>query len=79
MQNIFVSSGFVAVVYFLFKFLEGKFSKAEDIPPFKVLVKDSLLVYFSSIVALYCIDQLSPALKSVSNMQPMVFTDEFPI
>ena len=47
----------VSVVYFLMKFLEMRFTEPENQKPVKVLVRDSIVVCISSILAVFILNQ----------------------
>ena len=75
MDNIFVFAAFIAVVFFIAKFIEMRHIEQES-KPLKVLIKDSLLVYVSVVVGSFVVDQISPSLQSVlTQSTPIVFND----
>lgn len=47
----------VAIVYFLLKFIEMRFVDADNQKPVKVLVRDSIVVCVSSILAVFILNQ----------------------
>jgi hypothetical protein len=61
-MNIFVAAAIISFVFFLVKFIEMRFIKREDYP-LKILVKDSLIVFFSVIIGHYIVEQIKPVLK----------------
>ena len=75
-MNTFVIAGIISFIYFIIKFIEMRFIDKES-KPLKVLIRDSLLVYFSVIAGNFVIEQLKPIIQeggsNVSN--PVVFTD----
>jgi ACR3 family arsenite efflux pump ArsB len=77
MENIFLLAGFISIIFLIFRFVEMRFIDKEN-KPLKVLIKESLLVYFSVIIGDFIIGQLKPVLQdgelnySISN--PAVFT-----
>lgn len=73
MENLFLISGIVAFVYFLMKFIEMRFLLKES-KPIKILLRDSLLVYLSSVVALFIYDNVSDNGKPSGNVDVQVFT-----
>ncbi len=76
MDNIFINAGFVTVIFTLIKFAEMRFiEKDAQRKPVKLIIRDSLIVYISIIVAHFVIDQITPIVNSdcVSNH---VFTQE---
>jgi uncharacterized membrane protein YkgB len=76
MNNTFVVAGIISVVFLFVKFCEMRFVDKES-KPLKVLIRDSLLSYFSVIVGLFLIDQLKPLMENntVGPTNPSVFTD----
>lgn len=76
MTNTFIIAGIISIVYFLVKFIEMRFVDKES-RPLKLLIRDSLLVYFSVIVGIFFADQLKPIMQEGSSgvMNPSVFTD----
>lgn len=75
MDNIFILAGIISIVFFIAKFVEMRFIEKES-KPFKLLVRDTLLVYVCSLVAFFISEQLSPMIKGELNAKPaQVFTD----
>lgn len=76
MTNTFIVAGIISIVYFLVKFTEMRFVDKES-KPLKLLIRDSLLVYFSVIVGSFLMDQLKPIMEDSSSTpcMPSVFTD----
>lgn len=62
MKNIFVIAGVIAVVYLIAKFIEMRFVEKEN-KPLKLLIRDTLLVYFSVIVGHFILEQLKPVIQ----------------
>jgi hypothetical protein len=79
MNNIFITAIVISIIYGCIKFIETKFVNKEQIPV-KLLVRDSLLVYFSVVISYFIIEQVIPLTNSggiiipTSNQTP-VFTD----
>jgi len=79
-NNIFLLATIISVTYLLLRFIEMRFVAKEAIP-LKVLIKDSLFVYFSILVGHFVIDQVKPVMFSVGGTNelltsvPQVFTD----
>ncbi len=77
MQNKFVVSGVIAVVYLLFKFIEMRFLDREN-KALKELVRETILVFFSSVSGFFILEQLGPIASSVaevtSSSSPPIFT-----
>jgi hypothetical protein len=76
MTNTFIVAGIISIVYFLVKFTEMRFVDKES-KPLKLLIRDSLLVYFSVIVGSFLMDQLKPIMDDSNSTpcMPSVFTD----
>jgi hypothetical protein len=76
MENIFFISAIMSLVLFIFKFIEMRFIDKES-KPLKLLIRDSLLVYFSVIIGYFIIEQLKTVIPNTtegSKLTP-VFTD----
>jgi len=76
MTSIFVTAAIISVTFFLTKFIEMRFIEKES-KPLKLLIRDTLLVYFSVIAANFIMEQFNPIINggaSVSKLTP-VFTD----
>jgi hypothetical protein len=56
MENIFVLSTLIAIVYFLAKFIEMRFV-LKEIKPLKVLIRETLLTYISTVIGLFIANQ----------------------
>jgi len=74
MENLFLIAGIIAAVYFLVKFIEMRFILKES-RTLKSQLRDSLLVYVSSVIALFIYDNISDS-SSKALVQPdvQVFT-----
>ena len=57
MNNIFTNAGIIAVVYSLIKFVEMRMILKEA-RPVKELLRDSIIVYISTIAGMFIIDQM---------------------
>lgn len=71
MDNIFVIAGVVSVVFLIAKFIEMRFVDKEN-KPLKLLIRDTILVYFSVFFGNFVLEQLKPIQKGAT---PLVFTD----
>ena len=78
MENIFFTACVISLVFLVFKFIEMRFIEKES-KPLKHLVRDTLVVYSSSILGFLLLDQLRPVLNEVveggSSGPPAVFVD----
>jgi hypothetical protein len=72
MDNIFVIAAIISIIFFLAKFLEMRVVDKES-KPLKLLVRDSLLVYFSVIAGYFILEQIKPAIQNGETQ--VVFTD----
>ena len=73
MENMFVVAGIISVIFFIAKFLEMRFLDKES-KSLKLLVRDTLLVYFSVICGYFILEQIKPVTNIVGGTTP-VFTD----
>ena len=78
MENIFIISFIISIIFTIIKILEMKFLESEHKKPLKFLIRDSLLVYFSVIVSDFIITQVSPSIKQITSytQQPLAFLSE---
>ena len=76
MDNIFVVAGLMSIMFLIFKFVEMKFVEKEG-RPFKLLVRDAILVYLSVIIGNFVIDQINPEMSGGSGgrQSTPAFTD----
>jgi hypothetical protein len=76
MDNTFIVAGIISIVFFLVKFCEMRFVDKES-KPLKILIRDSLVTYFSVVVGIFLLDQLKPIMEngSITSTTPTVFTD----
>ena len=76
MTDIFIYALAISTVFFLFKFLEMKMLPDEDKKPLKVVMKETFVVYFASIVGIYMYAQFdSQEIKSGGAKTTMAFVD----
>jgi hypothetical protein len=76
MENIFIFAAIISIIFFITKFIEMRFVEKES-KPLKLLIRDSLLVYFSVVAGHFIIGQINPLLRGGSNSSLVtpVFTD----
>jgi len=74
MNNIFVTSAIISIIFLITKFLEMRFVEKES-KPLKLLIRDTLLVYFSVISGHFLLKQINPIINSVGGSIPQAFTD----
>lgn len=56
MENIFILSTLISIVFFLAKFIEMRFV-LKEIKPLKVLIRETLLAYVSTVIGLFIANQ----------------------
>ena len=59
MDNIFLVSGIISVIFFIAKFLEMRYVDNEP-KPLKLLIRDSILVYVSVVIGSFILEQVNP-------------------
>jgi hypothetical protein len=75
MINIFVVAAVISITFLITKFIEMRFIEKES-KPLKLLIRDTLLVYFSVIIANFVMDQINSVIKGGSSTKVTpVFTD----
>jgi hypothetical protein len=74
MASIFIVAGVISVIFLLAKFLEMRFVDKES-KPLKLLIRDTLLVYFSVLIANFIMDQIKTTVISGGSHKTLVFTD----
>lgn len=72
MDNIFIVASVISVIFLISKFIEMRFVDKES-KPLKLLIRDTVIVYFSVISGNFILEQLSPVMQKVGVTQ--VFTD----
>jgi hypothetical protein len=76
MTDIFVYALAISTVFFLFKFLEMKMLPDEDKKPLKVVMKETFVVYFASIVGIYMYAQFDiQQIKTGGSKTTLAFVD----
>jgi len=73
MDNIFIIAAIISVIFFIAKFIEMRFMEKES-KPLKLVIRDSLLVYFSVLFGYFILEQIKPVIQNGGEMQ-VVFTD----
>ena len=76
MDNIFIIATVISVIFFIIKVIEMRFDDNES-KPLKLLIRDTLIVYFSVIFGYFIMEQLKPVLEIAGEAvsTPQVFTD----
>jgi hypothetical protein len=68
MNNIFIISFVISIIFTIIKIIEMKFIESEYKKPLKYLIRDSLLVYFSVIAGDFILEQVSPSIQKITNI-----------
>lgn len=76
MDNLFIISGTIAIVYMIVRIAEMKFVLKET-KPLKELVRDSVLVCVSSILGLFILDQFSTTINKSVPTSAFIGTPDF--
>lgn len=76
MTSIFVIAGIISVTFLVAKFFEMRYIEKES-KPLKLLIRDSLLVYFSVIISNFIMEQLNTVIENGGGGKKVtpVFTD----
>lgn len=74
MENIFIVASIISLIFFISKFIEMRFIEKES-KPLKIIIRDSILVYFSVVLSNFIIKQITTSsVVGGQNITP-VFTD----
>ena len=71
MSALLMSGLVVAIMYVIFRFIEMRFVLKEN-KPLKVLFRDTIIVYLSTVSGLFVLDQFA---TNIGKSAPKVFTD----
>lgn len=75
MTSIFVIAAIISITFLVVKFLEMRYIEKES-KPLKFLIRDTLLVYFSVIIANFVMEQINPIMTASGGKKiTPVFTD----
>ena len=67
MNNIFIIAAVVSIIFLIMKFIEMRYIEKES-KPLKLLIRDTLLVYFSVVSGYFILEQLKPVMQSGDNL-----------
>jgi hypothetical protein len=73
-MNVYLLAAVIASIYLFTKIIELNFVEEENKKPIKILVCDSLIVYFSVVAGYFIYNQVIPPLEDV-DIPPEIFTD----
>lgn len=74
MDNIFIISAVISIIFLIAKFIEMRFIEKEN-KPLKLLIRDTLLVYVSVICGYFVVNQVKPVVQNAGGNVTPVFTD----
>ena len=74
MDNIFAIATIISIIFFIAKFIENKYLDKDNVKPIKLIVRDTLLVYFSVLCGYFILQQFNPITQTGGRHTP-VFTD----
>lgn len=78
MTSVFITAAVISITFFIAKFIEMRFIEKEA-KPLKYLIRDSLIVYFSVLIASFILDQTKSLIQSGGAelpSAPVAFTGE---
>jgi hypothetical protein len=67
MDNIFIIAAVISIIFLVVKFIEMRYIEKES-KPLKLLIRDSLLVYFSVVSGYFILEQIKPVIKTSDNI-----------
>jgi hypothetical protein len=73
-MNVYLVAAVIASIYLFTKIMELNFIEDDNKKPIKILVCDSLIVYFSVVAGYFVYNQVMPPLED-SEILPEIFTD----
>ena len=65
MDNVFIIATIISVIFLICKFIEMRFVDSES-KPLKLLIRDTLLVYFSVIFGYFIMEQLNKLFETTT-------------
>ena len=68
MSNIFIIAAVISVIFLIAKFIEMRYVEKES-KPLKLLIRDSLLVYFSVVSGYFILEQLKPVMGDEASLR----------
>ena len=78
MENFYIVSVTISIMYVVLKFIEMRFVSKENVA-IKEIIRDTVMVFISTIAGMFIIDQIKPlgtVIKTTTgNQPPSVFAD----
>ena len=76
MTDVFIYSLAISAIFFMFKFLEMKFVPDDEKKHLKIVIRESLSVYFASVLGIYLYSQFDlPSVSQSGGKNTMAFVD----
>tara|TARA_B100002052_G_scaffold34186_1_gene26336 strand:- start:10070 stop:10297 length:228 start_codon:yes stop_codon:yes gene_type:complete len=72
MENVFMNSIIISIIYILLKYLEMKLI-IKEMKPMKLIIRDTLLVFISCVSGFFIFSQMN---NGISKIQPSAFVGE---
>ena len=76
MSNIYILAAVISFTFFMVKFIEMRFIEKEN-KPLKLLIRDTLFVYFSVVAGNFVVDQLKIVTKQSDTTKAFVDNPDF--
>ena len=73
MENIFLNSSIISILFVLFKYLETKII-VKDNKPIKLIIRDGLIVFISCIAGFYILSHINTTITEKN--KPSAFTGD---
>lgn len=75
---MYIIAGIISVIFFIVKFLEMRYIDDEP-KPLKLIIRDTLIIYVSSVCGFFIYDQLNPIINDIETPSvPLAFVDNPP-
>jgi len=74
MDSLFVHAGIISLLYLTIKYLEMRLIN-KDMKPIKEVVRDTLIVFVSTVLGMYMISEFMPSAASLQKEATKAFTD----
>lgn len=75
MESKYTIAVFIALIYFIIKYVEMRFI-VKEIKPIKIFLRDTIIVFLSVILGITLFDKIEPLSSVVTGKTPFVFTNE---
>ena len=75
-ESPFMLATTISIIYLLLRFLEMRFIFKET-KPLKILIRDGLLVYLSTLSGFYMLQHIAPVIKTTANTAAFINEPDF--